>query len=65
VTEYRAHAPCVRLLGGPRHLMILAEVDLTSANLDGYRRTTEHEEHVVTGPRGGKTPYQLTVWRYV
>ena len=61
----KATAPYVRLLGGPRHLALLAEIDLTTENLAGYRKTADREEYTATGPRGGQTAYTLIVWRHV
>jgi hypothetical protein len=63
-TDRKAFRPCVVLRGGPRHGRRLAEVDLTAANLDGYRKTADSEPYDVVGPRGGVTGYTLRVWRH-
>jgi len=65
LSEQRGHQPYVRLLGGPRHRLILAEIHLTTENLTGYRKTAETEQYETVGPRGGKKAYTLAVWRYV
>ena len=65
MTEQRGHVPYVILNGGPRHGTILAEVDLTTDDLAGYRKTADAHDYVLNGPRGGQKVYQLRVWRYV